>query len=107
MEGKCLPKSDAQGSEREFMLTEWDSEHGPIDMHLKSIYRKDGWLCTAYETSALYAGTEGELYNLDEDPMQTENLWDCEIEKRTELTEQMKDVWPSARAEMLERKAPV
>jgi hypothetical protein len=65
-------------------------------MHLRSIVR-DGWLCTAYEESTdgrpngleaawnesvltkcgiHYDGTEGELYDLDEDPHQFRNLWD-------------------------------
>ena len=57
MEGNPLPRSDEEALGREFVLTEWDSEHGPIDMHLKSIYRHDGWLCTSYEKSSLYDGT--------------------------------------------------
>jgi hypothetical protein len=71
-------------------------------MHLRSIYR-DGWLCTAYEPSTVgqpngleeffastgmfgggigpvspvaYDGTEGELYNVVEDPHQWVNRWD-------------------------------
>jgi hypothetical protein len=64
-------------------------------MHLRSVYR-DGWLCTAYErstagepnglekvlgdqilrpTSVNYEGTEGELYNVDDDPHQWANRW--------------------------------
>ena len=70
-------------------------------MHMRSIYR-DGWLCTAYEPSTggrptgleksplipegqlerlltpieiQYDGTEGELYNVHEDPHHWRNLW--------------------------------
>ncbi len=84
------------------MLCEWDSQFPGYGMHLRSIYR-DGWLCTAYEPSTVgepngleeffaatgmfgggigpvspveYDGTEGELYNVDEDPHQWENRWD-------------------------------
>jgi hypothetical protein len=68
-------------------------------MHLRSIYR-DGYTMTVYEKSTRdygfdianvppmvapprgsiqdirYDGTEGELYNLREDPKQWRNLWD-------------------------------
>ena len=84
------------------MLTEWDSQFPGYGMHLRSISR-DGWLCTAYERSTVgepngleeffastgmfgggigptssveYEGTEGELYNVEEDPHQFVNRWD-------------------------------
>ncbi|MDQ1375584.1 MAG: hypothetical protein QOJ09_2922, partial [Actinomycetota bacterium] len=65
-------------------------------MHMRTIYR-DGWLCTAYEKSTAgqpnglermlgdnilrkgpieYEGTEGELYNVTDDPHQWHNRWD-------------------------------
>jgi len=65
-------------------------------MHLRTIYRDD-YLCTAYEkstkgeanglepflelmhmdpqSSVEYDGSEGELYNVVEDPYQFRNLW--------------------------------
>jgi arylsulfatase A-like enzyme len=100
MQGSPLPS--APGSERERVLCEWDSQFPGYGMHMRSIYR-DGWLCTAYEKSTagepngleeffaatgmfgggigpkskvVYAGDEGELYNVDEDPHQWENRWD-------------------------------
>jgi hypothetical protein len=76
-------------------------------MHLKTIYRHDGWLCTSYEKSALYDGTEGELYNLTEDPEQRTNLWDSETTVRDQLVEQLYAELPSPRSPQLERKAPV
>jgi len=33
-------------------------------------------LCSAYGKSSLYDGTEGELYDMNEDPGQVINLWD-------------------------------
>ncbi len=81
---------------RERVLCEWDSQFPGYGMHLRSIFR-DGWLCTAYEESTdgqpnglerawgegvltpcgvHYDGTEGELYNVDDDPHQWHNLWD-------------------------------
>ena len=107
MESRPLPASSEEAHDREIVLTEWDSEHGPVDMHLKSIYRRDGWLCTAYEKSALYEGTEGELYNLNADPEQRENLWRKETRVRDELVDQLYSALPAARDPRLERKAPV
>jgi arylsulfatase A-like enzyme len=100
MQGSPLPA--APGSGRERVLCEWDSQFPGYGMHMRSIYR-DGWLCTAYEPSTVgepnglekffaetgmfgggigpvssveYAGTEGELYRVDEDPHQFVNRWD-------------------------------
>ena len=107
MEGQVLPVSEDCGQNRENVLTEWDSEHRSIDMHLKSIYRSDGWLCTCYEKSALYEGTEGELYNLKADPEQRVNLWSKENQIQAELVDELYDTLPAAREPKLERKAPV
>jgi arylsulfatase A-like enzyme len=96
MQGKPLPT--AAGSGRERVITEWDSQFAAIGMHLRSIYR-DGYTLTVYEKSTRdvgfdlanlppmlaprqklpdlrYEGTEGELYNLRDDPKQWRNLWD-------------------------------
>jgi hypothetical protein len=84
------------------VLCEWDSQFPGYGMHMRSIYR-DGWLCTAAEPSTagqpngleeffaatgmfgggigpvspiVYDGTEGELYDVREDPYQHVNRWD-------------------------------
>ena len=110
-EGQTLPLTDieAESQNRDFVLTEWDSEHGPIDMHLKSIYHKDGWLCTCYEKSHLYEGTEGELYDMNNDPDQLHNLWDDPAyqTKKRELTELLYESIPPAMSPGLPRQAPV
>ncbi len=99
-QGTPLPTAPGSGSER--VLCEWDSQFPGWGMHLRTIYR-DGWICTAYERSTAgepngleksaianalfgdallapidirYDGTEGELYNVEEDPHQWWNLWD-------------------------------
>jgi len=101
IEGKPLPTADGLGT-HERVLCEWDSQFPSYGMHLRTIYR-DGWLCTAYEPSTggqpnglekdpfaqsllgdgllqpiaiQYDGTEGELYDVTEDPHQWRNLWD-------------------------------
>ena len=89
-------------------MTEWDSEHGPLDMHIRTIYR-DGWLCSAYERSTLYDGTEGELYELASDPSAAVNRWDDPALRslRTDLVADLYDHLPPRRTPRLERKAPV
>jgi len=110
-EGKPLPLTDddATAQNREFVLTEWDSEHGPIDMHLKTIYHRSGWLCTCYEASTLYEGNEGELYNMNNDPDQLINLWDNSEHraKRDELVQLLYQHLPVSKAPKLPRLAPV
>ena len=76
-------------------------------MHLKSIYRRDGWLCTACEESSLHDGTEGELYDMNEDPEQRVNLWDRAPSIRDELVEQLRAELPTPREPRLPRGAPV
>lgn len=72
-EGAPLPT--APGSDRERVLTEWDSEWRGVSISLRSIYR-DEWLYTGYGPGSDYDGSEGELYDLRNDPLQFENLWD-------------------------------
>ena len=108
-EGEALPMSDADAGDRDTVLTEWDSEHGPVDMHLASIYDRRGWLCTQYGKSTLYDGSEGELYNMNEDPGQIVNLWTDPGAKpvRDELVEKLRDRKPLPREPQLPRQAPV
>ncbi len=63
----------ARGFER--VLTEWDSELFGTDVHLRTIMR-DHWVCSTYLPGTSHDGTEGELYDLDEDPLQRVNRWD-------------------------------
>jgi len=128
VQGKPLPKS--KGERRERVLTEWDSQFRQIGMHMRTIYR-DGWLLTVYEKSTRdigydldsvpavlrgtapiprisYDGTEGELYNLSEDPMQWRNLWDDPGYRsiRSDLAADLYDNLPRPRDPMLPVEAP-
>jgi len=128
MQGKPLPI--APGSGRERVITEWDSQFAAIGMHLGSIYR-DGYTLTVYEKSTRYCGfdianipaipaprgpiadirydgTEGELYNIREDPMQWRNLWDdpaC-AKLKSDLRADLYDNLPAERDPKLPVDAP-
>ena len=73
-----------------------------IAHHLRTIFR-DGWICTAYEPSNVYDGTEGELYRVDDDPHQRVNLWDDAGYRgvRDDLVADLFDTLPEPRAETL------
>src|SRR5262249_35098404 len=105
MEGSPLPT--APGSGRERVLTERDSQFEHTDRPLRSIYR-DGYVCTAYERGRLYEGTEGELYDLGEDPLQWRNLWDDAGRRRlrSDLIADLYDHLPRARQPRLTVEAP-
>jgi arylsulfatase A-like enzyme len=128
VQGQPLPT--APGSGRERVLTEWDSQFKQLGMHLRTIYR-DGWVCTVYEKSTRdygfdfeqvpaflrgnaqapdirYDGTEGELYNLSEDPLQWRNLWsDAGYAKRkSDLIADLYDHLPPERNPKLKIEAP-
>lgn len=78
MDGVPLPLSGdgVPNSGRAGVTTEWDSLHpNGTEVHLQSII-VDQMLCTRYEAGTCHEGTEGELYDLTEDPLQRVNLWD-------------------------------
>jgi len=110
VEGQSLPVSEAEAvvQRRERVLTQWESEHGPVSLKLSSIYR-DAWLCTAYEAGSLYDGTEGELYDLRNDPGALVNLWEDPARQslKVDLIDDLRSHLPVAREPRLPRKAPV
>jgi arylsulfatase A-like enzyme len=105
MQGRALPTADGEPG-RERALCEWDSQFPGYGMHLRSVYRDGWLCTVYEPSTAgqpngleetwgddvltpcpiVYAQTEtgpggigiatGELYNLDDDPYQFENLWD-------------------------------
>jgi arylsulfatase A-like enzyme len=110
MQGKRLPVSDADASERGFerVLTEWDSELFGVDVHLRTITR-GGWVCTAYRPGTVHDGTEGELYDLGADPLQRANRWDdpgCRA-TRDDLLADLRDHSPAPRDPRPLLEAPV
>jgi len=110
MQGHRLPVSDVDAASRGFerVLTEWDSDLFGVDVHLRTITR-DGWVCTAYRPGYVHDGSEGELYNLADDPLQRFNRWHdpaCAA-LRSDLITDLWDHQPPAREEALELQAPV
>jgi arylsulfatase A-like enzyme len=94
MEGRSLPTSDGAGSHQQ-VVTEWDSALLGVEMHLRTLYR-DGWQVTTYAAGTVHDGTEGELYNMIDDPLQHVNLWSEPSARATRdaLISALRDVVP-------------
>jgi arylsulfatase A-like enzyme len=103
MEGRPLPTDDHDADERGFehVITEWDSTYEAESMHLRTVCC-DGWVCTVYEPGSVHDGTEGELYDLGDDPLQRANRWDdpaCRS-RRADLVELLATALPARRADL-------
>jgi arylsulfatase A-like enzyme len=126
MQGSPLPP--AGEATRDHIVTTFDSQFANVGMHLRTIYR-DGCICTAYartdprgggrfpfywsiwgRTSVIpdYTGSEGELYDVRDDPHQWHNLWDDPARRalREEMLEALRAHMPPAREEPLPVRAP-
>jgi arylsulfatase A-like enzyme len=110
VESHRLPTNDAEapalGHER--VLTEWDSVLFGKIVRLRTICR-DGWVATACLPGTVHDGTEGELYDLANDPLQRENLWsDPRVDGvKGDLLADMWDSLPRAASPRRECDAPV
>ena len=120
MQGVPLPQTSAE--QRARVLTSWESVHGGFKPVLGLDDAPDGattialqtitsshYRCTRYTKSTLYDGSEGELYNLREDPDQVNNLWNEPKQQnlKSDLIADMLDHWPKPRKDRLARLAPV
>ena len=110
MQGAALPTDDDDAAQRGFerVLTEWDSELFGVDVHLRTITR-DGWVCTTYLPGTVHDGTEGELYDLSDDPLQQHNRWDDPALRsvRDDLIADLLENAPPQRSRRLLLEAPV
>jgi arylsulfatase A-like enzyme len=108
MEGSSLPLSPGEAGKREAVFTEWDSEFNGLTINLRTLYR-DGWIVTAYGKSSLYDGSEGELYDLKNDPRQWRNLWNEQsaAAMKRDLLDDLRTRTPRPREPRLERVAAV
>jgi arylsulfatase A-like enzyme len=107
MQGAALPATDAAATS-ERVLTEWDSELFGVAVHLRTITR-DRWVCTAYRPGTVHDGSEGELYDLVDDPLQRTNLWD-DPSRRSLRDDLLADLWdnqPAVHEPRLQLQAPV
>ena len=110
MEGKPLPVDDSDADARGFerVLTEWDSDLFGINVNLRTISRA-GVVCTTYQPGTSHDGTEGELYDLNDDPLQQVNRWNdpAYAALRTDLVADLWDHQPPMRQPLLGVEAPV
>jgi arylsulfatase A-like enzyme len=108
MEGASLPLSPAEAKTREAVFTEWESEFNGLTIGLRTLFR-DGWIVTAYGKSSLYDGSEGELYDLQNDPRQWRNLWNdpSAAAIKRDLLDDLRTRTPRPREPRLERVAAV
>jgi arylsulfatase A-like enzyme len=110
MEGKPLPADDTDAEARGFerVLTEWDSVLFGVGVHLRTITR-DNWVCTTYQPGYSHDGTEGELYNLGDDPLQQINRWNDPslAELQSDLVADLWDHQPPMRMPWRRVEAPV
>ena len=77
MEGRPLPSSqeEAEKQNRQVVFSQYES-HTPDADIIMNAARNERYTCIQYERTKTYAGTEGELYDRENDPMEMENLWD-------------------------------
>jgi arylsulfatase A-like enzyme len=110
MEGSALPIDDADADARGpgAVVTEWDSELHGVGVHLRTITRA-GWVCTTYGPGTVHDGTEGELYDLADDPLQRVNRWDdpAYAGVRGDLVDDLRSRLRPARMPRLSLDAPV
>jgi arylsulfatase A-like enzyme len=110
MQGRTLPVDDNDAADHNFerVLTEWDSELFGVGVHVRTIAR-DQWVCSAYLRGTVHDGSEGELYDLDDDPLQRHNRWHdpaCRSQ-RDDLVADLWDNQPAPHDPRLQVEAPV
>ncbi len=105
-EAPPLPTAPGGGFER--AIVTWDDEPGPAAIVLQTLVT-DRYLCTSYDRTDYYSGEEGELYDLWNDPLQHENLWDDPARRglRSDLLADLADNLPARRDPPLARIARV
>jgi len=94
VEGGVLPQSDEDARSRSMdaTITEWDSELFGVGVHVRSVLTQD-YLYTEYLPGTMHDGSEGELYDLADDPLQRINRFDdpAYVSVRSTLSERLRD----------------
>jgi len=111
MQGHALPVDDRDADARGFdhVSTVWDSiQPNGTRVQLRSVYR-DGMVVTAYDPGTVHDGTEGELYDLSDDPLQRVNRWDdpAFAAVRSDLVSSLNDQTPRYAPNRNDVQAPV
>lgn len=77
MEGRPLPtnQAEAEGQERQTVFTQYESHTSDASIIMNAAHT-NRYTCISYERTQTYEGTEGELYDKQEDPMELVNLWE-------------------------------
>ena len=106
MQGEPLPTSAKNNRER--VITEWDGGFAGESVTLRTLCR-DGYVLTACEPGSVHDGSEGELYDLTNDPKQFQNLWDepSHSSLKRDLIADLYDHLPESRNPPLEQVALV
>ena len=109
-EAARLPLDEGEARElgHERVLTEWDSVLFGKIVSLRTITR-GSWVCTATLPGSVHDGTDGELYDLTNDPLQHVNLWH-DASHRAIRDDLLDDMWrnlPGATAARRACDAPV
>ena len=76
VEAPALPTTshDVAGGADASTITEWDSALFGVDVHVRTVVTSK-WLFTRYQPGYVHDGSEGELYDLENDPLQQVNLF--------------------------------
>lgn len=107
MQGSPLPSAPGD-ARRERVFTEWIDEYDGNEIVMQTMVR-GRHLITAYRPTNRYAGTEGELYDLANDPHQWRNLWNepGSAALKLDLLDDLAANLPEGRPAPLRKIAPV
>ena len=108
MQGAPLPSTDG-ASNRTGTTTEWIDTWDGNSVTLRTLVQEGRYVVTEYGETNIFEGTEGELYDLNEDPHQWRNLWDnpAHASMKSDLLAQLHDQLPEGRETPLEKVASV
>jgi len=108
MQGAPLP-TDSQTAGRSGTTTEWIDEWDGNAVTLRTFVEGGRYVITEYGATNVYDGSEGELYDLAEDPRQWRNLWDdpARTGLKSDLLVALRDSLPEGRETPLEKIASV
>ena len=108
MQGRPLPLG-AGTPERQNTTTEWIDTWDGNTVILRTLVQEGRYVITEYGATNIYDGSEGELYDLAEDPRQWRNLWDepTHAGLKSDLLAALQDNLPEGRETPLEKVASV